>query len=78
MVENGIDPHKAKDIVRKFLEQSQTVHEVKDPELEQDAWIVEADVRAFGTNYTRKVKVDTESGRIMGYDSHHSDKRGPI
>lgn len=69
MSNNGIDSSKAKDIARNFLAQSHAVHAIKEPALEDHTWTVEADVTSFGVNHIKIVKVSTETGRIMGYES---------
>ena len=68
MSNNSIDSSKAKEIVRNFLAQSHAVLDVKDPILEDHTWIVDADVTSFGFNHIKRVKVNTETGKIMGYE----------
>ncbi len=69
MSETRIDSVRAQEIVRNFLAQSQAVLDVKEPVLEDHTWRVEADVVSFGFSHIRKVKVDAETGRIIGYDT---------
>ena len=64
----GIDSSKAKEIVRNFLSQYHTVLDVKDPILEDHVWIVDADVTSFGFNHTKRVKVNSETGKIIDYN----------
>jgi len=68
MSNNSIDSSKAKEIVRNFLAQYHAVLDVKDPILEDHTWIVDADVTSFGFNHIKRVKVNTETGKIMGYE----------
>ena len=69
MLNNGINSTKAREIVKDFLSQAHSVHKVEEPILEDDAWRVDADVTSFGVNHIKKVKVDSETGRIMSYES---------
>lgn len=62
---NGIDSRKASEIVRSFLSQCHAVHDVKEPSLDDHAWTVEAEVATFGANQVKRVKLDTESGKII-------------
>jgi len=63
----GIDSNKAKEIARNFLAQYHAVLDVKDPILEDHTWIVDSDVMSFGFKHLKRVKVNSETGRIMGY-----------
>jgi hypothetical protein len=63
-----IDSNKAKEIVRNFLAQYHAVLDVKDPMLEDHTWIVDAAVVSFGFNHTKRVRVNSETGKIMGYE----------
>jgi len=65
---NEIDSSKAKEIVRIFLAQYHAVLEVKEPILEDHTWIVDADVISFGFKHLKRIKVNSETGRIMGYE----------
>jgi hypothetical protein len=63
----GIDSSTAKEIVRNFLAQYHAVLDVKDPILEDHTWMVDADVTSFGFNHIKRVRVNSETGKIMGY-----------
>jgi len=63
----GIDSSKAKEIVRNFLAQYHAVLDVKDPILEDHTWIVDAAVMSFGFNHIKRVMVNSETGKIIGY-----------
>jgi hypothetical protein len=77
MSNNGINSSKAKEITRNFLAQSHAVSDIKEPVLEDHTWSVEAYVTSFGVNHIKIVKVSTETGRIMGYESSLNLKTRP-
>ena len=62
-----INSNKAKEIVRIFLEQNHVVRHIKEPILEGRTWIVEANVTSFVVNHIKRVEVDAETGRVIGY-----------
>ncbi|TLX82809.1 MAG: hypothetical protein E6L00_02675 [Thaumarchaeota archaeon] len=68
MSNKGIDSSKAIQIVRNFLAQYHAVLDVKDPILEDHTWLVDADVTSFGFNHIKRVRVNSETGKIMGYE----------
>ena len=63
-----IDSSEAKEIARNFLAQYHAVLDVKDPILDDHTWTVDADVMSFGFNHIKRVRVNSETGKIMGYE----------
>jgi len=70
-----IDSSKAREIARNFLAQNHAVIGVREPILEDHTWIVEADVMLFSTHHIKKVKVDAQTGRILGCQSYYLNPR---
>lgn len=60
-----IDEFKAKEIARKFLEQYHSII-VSDVLLEDDVWTVSAKTGLMPKD-VKKVMIDAETGRILGY-----------
>lgn len=60
-----IDEIKAKDLARRFLEQYHSIV-VLNAILEEDVWEVSAKI-GLAPKDVRKVMVDAETGRILGY-----------
>ena len=69
MMAQVIDSNKAREIARYFLAQNHSVLDVRNPTLEDNTWIVEADVMVFSTYHIKRVKVDAQTGRILGCES---------
>ena len=69
-----IDSDKAREIARYFLAQNHLVIDVRNPTLEDHTWIVDADVTLFATHHIKRVKINAETGRIMGCQSHLGSK----
>ena len=65
-----IDSDKAREIARYFLAQNHIVIDVRNPTLEDHTWIVDADVTLFATHHIKRVKINAETGRILGCESH--------
>ncbi len=64
-IEQKIDSAKAQELTRRFLSQYHTVIDTK-VALEKDVWIVTAYL-GFANTQTRKVRIDANSGQILGY-----------
>ena len=64
-LEDKVDSSKAQELARRFLSQ---YHSVIDTEavLEDGVWIVTAHL-GFSNTQTKQVKIDIDSGRILGY-----------
>jgi len=65
----AIDRKRVEEIARNFLAQNHAVIDVRNPTLEDNTWIVEADVMVFSTYHIKRVKVDAQTGRILGCES---------
>ncbi len=68
-IDNGnigqkIDSAKAQELTRRFLSQYHTVIDTK-VILEKDVWVVTAYL-GFSNTQTRKVRIDANSGQILG------------
>jgi len=74
MMAKVIDSSKAQEIARNFLAQSHAVLEVRNPTLEDHTWSVEADVTLYTAHHIKRVKINAETGRIMGCQSHLGSK----
>ena len=57
---------------KKFLEQYHDTINLKSAELELSTWIIIFDV-GFLTEQIKEVKVDAETGKILGYKNVSSD-----
>ena len=64
-LEDKVDSSKAQELARRFLAQ---YHSVIDTEavLEDGVWLVTAHL-GFSNTQTKQVKIDIDSGRILGY-----------
>ncbi len=60
-----IDSAKAQELTRRFLSQYHTVIDTK-VVLEKDVWVVTAYL-GFANTQTRQVRIDANSGQILGY-----------
>jgi hypothetical protein len=65
MVDESIDSSRAQEVARRFLSQYHSVIETK-AVLEDDVWIVTAYL-GFANTQTKKVRIDVNSGKILGY-----------
>ena len=70
MMAQVIDSDKAREITQNFLAQNYTVIDVRNPALEDHTWIVDADVTLFSTHHIKRVKINAQTGRILGCESH--------
>ena len=73
-----IDSDKAREITRNFLAQNYTVIDVRNPALEDHTWIVDADVTLFSTHQIKRVKVDAQTGKILGCESYLDPKTASL
>ena len=64
-LEDKVDSSKAEELARRFLAQYHSVIDTK-AVLEDGVWIVTAHL-GFSNTQTRQVKIDIDSGRILGY-----------
>ena len=64
-LEDKIDSNKAQELARRFLAQYHSVIDTK-AVLEDGVWIVTAHL-GFSNTQTKQVKIDIDSGRILGY-----------
>lgn len=64
-LEEKVDSIKAQELARRFLAQYHSVIDTK-AVLEDGVWIVTAHL-GFSNTQTRQVKIDVDSGRILGY-----------
>jgi len=64
-MEQKIDSSKAQELTRRFLGQYHTVIDTK-AILEKDTWVVTAYL-GFANTQTRQVRIDANSGQILGY-----------
>lgn len=64
-LEDKIDSNKAQELARRFLAQYHSVIDTK-AVLEDGVWVVTAHL-GFSNTQTRQVKIDIDSGRILGY-----------
>ena len=74
MMAKVIDASKAREIARNFLAQTHAVLDVRNPALEDHTWIVDADVTLFTIHHIKRVAIDAETGRILGYESRPNPK----
>ena len=65
LVAESIDSSRAQEVARRFLSQYHSVIETK-AVLEDDVWIVTAYL-GFANTQTKKVRIDVNSGKILGY-----------
>ncbi|CUR52244.1 protein of unknown function [Nitrosotalea devaniterrae] len=65
MMEDKIDSSKAQELARRFLGQYHSVIDTK-AVLENGVWVVTAYL-GFSNTQTKIVKIDGNSGRILGY-----------
>jgi hypothetical protein len=64
-IEEKIDSSKAQELARRFLSQYHSVIDTK-AVFEDGVWVVTAYL-GFSNTQTRRVRIDVESGRILGY-----------
>ena len=64
----NMDNHSAEEIARTFLRQSYSVIGVVKSELVDQTWIVEVLVSSFDKETKKKVKVNNQTGYIMGFE----------
>lgn len=64
-LEDKVDSSKAQELARRFLSQYHSVIDTK-AVLEDGVWIVTANL-GFSNTQTKQVKIDVDSGRILGY-----------
>ena len=73
-----IDSDKAREIARYFLAQNHIVIDVRNPTLEDHTWQVDADVTLYATHHIKRVKINAETGRILGCESHLNPKTASL
>ena len=78
MMEQVIDSDKAREIARYFLAQNHSDLDVRNPTLEDHTWIVDADVTLFSTHQIKRVKVDAQTGKILGCESYLDPKTASL
>lgn len=61
-----IDKEMAIEVARRFLSQHFSVHSV-DAILEEEMWIVTAQIEMFNRSMSEKVRIDSNTGRIADY-----------
>ncbi|MGI0087080.1 MAG: hypothetical protein ACREBI_03850 [Nitrosotalea sp.] len=66
---DAVDSAQVKEMVRSFLAQGNVVYDVRVLTLEDHIWTAEAEVSLYGITRIKRVKVDAETGRILGYTS---------
>lgn len=64
-LDEKIDSAKAQELARRFLSQYHSVIDTK-AVLKDGAWVVTASL-GFSNTQTKQVKIDANSGRILGY-----------
>lgn len=62
----AMDFEEAVEYAEKFLEDRHDTIELESGELEGNVWVLEFDV-GFLSNQVKEVKVDAETGKILGY-----------
>jgi len=65
----AIDRKRVEEIARNFLAQNYAVIDVRNPTLEDNTWTLDADVMLFSAYHIKRVKVDAQTGRILGCES---------
>ena len=64
----NIDADNAKVIATRFLEQYHVIHGL-DAVLEDEIWLVTANVSLFNKNHVKKVRIDVTTGKILDYET---------
>ena len=64
-LDEKVDSSKAQELARRFLGQYHSVIDTK-AVLEDGVWVVTAHL-GFSNTQTKQVKIDADSGRILGY-----------
>jgi len=64
----NMDNNEAEEIARTFLSQSYSVIRIEKSELINQTWIVEVLVSSFDKKTVKKVKINNQTGHIMGFD----------
>ena len=78
MMAQVIDSDKAREIARYFLAQNHIVIDVRNPILEDHTCLVDADVTLYATHHIKRVKINAETGRILGCESHLNPKTASL
>ena len=65
VIDEKVDSSKAQELARRFLGQYHSVIDTK-AVLEDGVWVVTAYL-GFSNTQTKRVRIDTDSGRILGY-----------
>ena len=73
-----IDSDKAREIARYFLAQNHLVIDVRNPTLEDHTWQVDADVTLYATHHIKRVKINAETGNILGCESRLNPKTASL
>ncbi len=63
----SINSDKAKGIAEMFIEQHYSIHEIKEPVLEDGVWAVRVTVSAFGEQ-PRTIRIDAKTGKIIDWN----------
>jgi len=64
----NMDNNEAEEIARTFLSQSYSVIRIEKSELINQTWIVEVLVSSFDKKTVKKVKINNQTGYIMGFE----------